>query len=132
MKNDMAYWNKIYIVNNNMCFLIKYILDIFTAGGLGHGVAHAVFFCISLLTPAFGPATYFVDRCSRVPFFLLSGEFPHCWLLYACIWIIWDFTASNFWKICLSKDLLCIYFINVNVKSLDRVSPRESWIGLSY
>ena len=43
------------------------------AGGLGHGVAHAVFFCISLLTPAFGPATYFVDRCSRVPFFLLSA-----------------------------------------------------------
>ncbi|KAG2397812.1 Gamma-secretase subunit APH1-like [Vigna angularis] len=46
------------------------------AGGLGHGVAHAVFFCISLLTPAFGPATYFVDRCSKVPFFLLYGEFP--------------------------------------------------------
>ncbi|TKY67449.1 Gamma-secretase subunit APH [Spatholobus suberectus] len=43
------------------------------AGGLGHGVAHAVFFCISLLTPAFGPATYFVDRCSQVPFFLLSA-----------------------------------------------------------
>jgi len=57
----------------------------FTAGGLGHGVAHAVFFCISLLTPAFGPATYFVGRCSKVPFFLLSGEFSHCWLLYACI-----------------------------------------------
>ncbi|KAE9620449.1 hypothetical protein Lal_00019630 [Lupinus albus] len=43
------------------------------AGGLGHGVAHAVFFCISLLTPAFGPATYFTDRCSQVPFFLLSA-----------------------------------------------------------
>ncbi|KAG4994105.1 hypothetical protein JHK86_030932 [Glycine max] len=55
------------------------------AGGLGHGVAHAVFFCISLLTPAFGPATYFVDRCSRVPFFLLSdsGEFG-AWRL--CCW----------------------------------------------
>jgi hypothetical protein len=43
------------------------------AGGLGHGVAHAVFFCISLLTPAFGPATYFVDKCSKIPFFLLSA-----------------------------------------------------------
>ncbi|KAJ4840377.1 hypothetical protein Tsubulata_021393 [Turnera subulata] len=43
------------------------------AGGLGHGVAHAVFFCLSLLTPAFGPATYFVDRCSRIPFFLVSA-----------------------------------------------------------
>ncbi|XP_050227810.1 gamma-secretase subunit APH1-like [Mercurialis annua] len=43
------------------------------AGGLGHGVAHAVFFCLSLLTPAFGPATYFVDSCSRIPFFLVSA-----------------------------------------------------------
>lgn len=54
--------------------MMKCLLYIFEAGGLGHGVAHAVFFCISLLTPAFGPATYFVDRCSKVPFFLLSGE----------------------------------------------------------
>ncbi|KAJ6677670.1 GAMMA-SECRETASE SUBUNIT APH-1 [Salix viminalis] len=43
------------------------------AGGLGHGVAHAVFFCISLLTPAFGPATFFVDKCSQLPFFLVSA-----------------------------------------------------------
>ncbi|MED6145678.1 hypothetical protein PIB30_027678 [Stylosanthes scabra] len=43
------------------------------ASGLGHGLAHAVFFCISLLTPAFGPATYFVEQCSKVPFFLLSA-----------------------------------------------------------
>uniref|UniRef100_A0A2C9VZK1 Gamma-secretase subunit APH1-like n=1 Tax=Manihot esculenta TaxID=3983 RepID=A0A2C9VZK1_MANES len=42
------------------------------AGGLGHGVAHAVFFCLSLLTPAFGPATFFVDSCSQIPFFLVS------------------------------------------------------------
>ncbi|KAI5582921.1 hypothetical protein BDE02_07G118800 [Populus trichocarpa] len=43
------------------------------AGGLGHGVAHAVFFCLSLLTPAFGPATFFVDKCSQLPFFLVSA-----------------------------------------------------------
>ncbi|GLT97343.1 hypothetical protein SLE2022_149130 [Rubroshorea leprosula] len=43
------------------------------AGGLGHGLAHAVFFCLSLLTPAFGPATYFIDRCSQIPFFLVSA-----------------------------------------------------------
>ncbi|KAL3583170.1 hypothetical protein D5086_014231 [Populus alba] len=43
------------------------------AGGLGHGVAHAVFFCLSLLTPAFGPATFFVDKCSQIPFFLVSA-----------------------------------------------------------
>ncbi|CAN6580419.1 unnamed protein product [Malus baccata var. baccata] len=48
-------------------------MQIALAGGLGHGVAHAVFFCLSLLTPAFGPATFFVDRCSKIPFFLLSA-----------------------------------------------------------
>jgi len=42
------------------------------AGGLGHGVAHAVFFCLSLLTPAFGQATFYVERCSKMPFFLAS------------------------------------------------------------
>ncbi|PKA56269.1 Gamma-secretase subunit APH1-like [Apostasia shenzhenica] len=43
------------------------------AGGLGHGVAHAIFFCLSLLTPAFGRATYYVERCSNMPFFLISA-----------------------------------------------------------
>ncbi|KAG5375594.1 hypothetical protein IGI04_040190, partial [Brassica rapa subsp. trilocularis] len=45
----------------------------YAAGGLSHGVAHAVFFCLSLLTPAFGPATFYVDICSKVPFFLVSA-----------------------------------------------------------
>uniref|UniRef100_A0A1D1YUQ2 Gamma-secretase subunit APH1-like n=1 Tax=Anthurium amnicola TaxID=1678845 RepID=A0A1D1YUQ2_9ARAE len=48
-------------------------MQIALAGGLGHGVAHAVFFCLSLLTPAFGPATFYVDRCSQMPFFLVSA-----------------------------------------------------------
>ncbi|KAF6162180.1 hypothetical protein GIB67_008309 [Kingdonia uniflora] len=48
-------------------------MQIALAGGLGHGVAHAVFFCLSLLTPAFGPATFYVDRCPRIPFFLVSA-----------------------------------------------------------
>ncbi|KAH0905708.1 hypothetical protein HID58_037535 [Brassica napus] len=48
-------------------------LQIALAGGLSHGVAHAVFFCLSLLTPAFGPATFYVDICSKVPFFLVSA-----------------------------------------------------------
>lgn len=48
-------------------------MQIALAGGLGHGVAHAVFFCISLLTPAFGPATYYVEKCSQIPFFLVSA-----------------------------------------------------------
>ncbi|KAH0905717.1 hypothetical protein HID58_037544, partial [Brassica napus] len=48
-------------------------LFLFISGGLSHGVAHAVFFCLSLLTPAFGPATFYVDICSKVPFFLVSA-----------------------------------------------------------
>ncbi|XP_024022125.1 gamma-secretase subunit APH1-like [Morus notabilis] len=48
-------------------------MQIALAGGLGHGLAHAVFFCLSLLTPAFGPATFFVDSCSQIPFFLVSA-----------------------------------------------------------
>ncbi|KAK3016033.1 hypothetical protein RJ639_005293 [Escallonia herrerae] len=48
-------------------------MQIALAGGLGHGVAHAVFFCLSLLTPSFGPATFYVEKCSRIPFFLVSG-----------------------------------------------------------
>ncbi|XP_073046322.1 gamma-secretase subunit APH1-like isoform X1 [Primulina eburnea] len=48
-------------------------MQIALAGGMGHGVAHAVFFCVSLLTPAFGPATYYVEKCSQMPFFLVSA-----------------------------------------------------------
>lgn len=48
-------------------------MQIALAGGLGHGVAHAVFFCLSLLTPAFGPATFYVDKCPQMPFFLISA-----------------------------------------------------------
>ncbi|KAH0453550.1 hypothetical protein IEQ34_017874 [Dendrobium chrysotoxum] len=51
------------------------------AGGLGHGVAHAVFFCLSLLTPAFGGATYYVERCSHMPFFLISAVISLAFLL---------------------------------------------------
>lgn len=48
-------------------------MQIALAGGLGHGLAHAVFFCLSLLTPAFGPATFYVEKCSQMPFFLISS-----------------------------------------------------------
>ena len=54
----------------------------FAAGGMGHGVAHAVFFCLSLLTPAFGPATFYVEKCSQMPFFLVSCK--QMWL-FICI-----------------------------------------------
>ncbi len=46
-----------------------------TASGLGHGIAHSVFFCLSLLTPAFGPATYYIDSCVHMPLFLVAGIF---------------------------------------------------------
>ncbi|KAL9275877.1 Gamma-secretase subunit APH1-like-like protein [Drosera capensis] len=48
-------------------------MQIALAGGLGHAVAHGVFFCISMLTPAFGPATYYTEKCSYIPFFLVSA-----------------------------------------------------------
>nr|XP_040241923.1 gamma-secretase subunit APH1-like [Aegilops tauschii subsp. strangulata] len=54
-----------------LCLTDKMLISL--AGGLGHGLAHAVFFCLSLLTPAFGQATFYVERCSRMPFFLVSA-----------------------------------------------------------
>lgn len=48
-------------------------LQIALAGGLGHGIAHGVFFCLSLLTPAFGPATYYVESCGQMPLFLVAA-----------------------------------------------------------
>lgn len=48
-------------------------MQIALAGGLGHGVGHAVFFCLSLLTPAFGPATFYVNSCKQMPFFLVAA-----------------------------------------------------------
>ncbi|KAH9574928.1 hypothetical protein CY35_01G085500 [Sphagnum magellanicum] len=48
-------------------------IQIAIASGLGHGIAHSVFFCLSLLTPAFGPATYYVDSCVRMPLFLVAA-----------------------------------------------------------
>ncbi|GAB2230936.1 hypothetical protein Droror1_Dr00015234 [Drosera rotundifolia] len=48
-------------------------MQIALAGGLGHALAHGVFFCISMLTPAFGPATYYTEKCSYIPFFLVSA-----------------------------------------------------------
>eukprot|EP01018_Ginkgo_biloba_P032594 Gb_24528 [translate_table: standard] len=55
------------------CLFITDKMQIALASGLGHGVAHAVFFCLSLLTPAFGPATFYVDSCHQMPFFLVAA-----------------------------------------------------------
>lgn len=78
------------------CYLLWYqflsiILYYFVkteAGGLGHGVAHGVFFCLSLLTPAFGPATFYSDKCSKMPIFLVSGEALYC--IFQIIFILWN------------------------------------------
>eukprot|EP00252_Welwitschia_mirabilis_P025342 TRINITY_DN7876_c0_g1_i2.p1 TRINITY_DN7876_c0_g1~~TRINITY_DN7876_c0_g1_i2.p1 ORF type:complete len:162 (-),score=21.43 TRINITY_DN7876_c0_g1_i2:233-718(-) len=48
-------------------------MQIALAGGLGHGIAHAVFFCLSLATPAFGPGTFYVNNCKQMPFFLVAA-----------------------------------------------------------
>ncbi|KAI5059256.1 hypothetical protein GOP47_0025575 [Adiantum capillus-veneris] len=48
-------------------------MQIALAGGLGHGIAHAVFFCLSLLTPSFGKATFYAESCSQMPLFLVAA-----------------------------------------------------------
>lgn len=56
-------------------------MQIALAGGLGHGIAHAVFFCLSLLTPSFGKATFYVDSCSQMPLFLVAALLSLSFLL---------------------------------------------------
>lgn len=63
-----------FLVGFSVFLFLNARLTHLAAGGMGHGVAHAVFFCVSLLTPAFGPATFYVEKCSRMPFFLVSGK----------------------------------------------------------
>ncbi|XP_078447484.1 gamma-secretase subunit APH1-like protein [Wolffia australiana] len=53
-------------------------MQIALAGGLGHGLAHSVFFCLSLLTPSFGPATFYSDKCSQMPLFMISALISLC------------------------------------------------------
>eukprot|EP00850_Spirogloea_muscicola_P002631 SM000010S04269 [mRNA] locus=s10:606288:608592:+ [translate_table: standard] len=38
--------------------------------GFGHGLAHSLLFFLSLMTPAMGPATYYVSACPQMPIFL--------------------------------------------------------------
>ncbi|XP_024385828.1 gamma-secretase subunit APH1-like [Physcomitrium patens] len=48
-------------------------LEVSFASGVGHGVAHAIFFGLSVIAPAFGPATYYTESCKEMPFFLVSA-----------------------------------------------------------
>lgn len=48
-------------------------LEIALASGLGHGAVHAVFFGLSILSLAFGPATYYTQSCKHMPLFLVSA-----------------------------------------------------------
>lgn len=48
-------------------------LEIALASGVGHGAVHAVFFGLSILSPAFGPATYYTQSCKHMPLFLVSA-----------------------------------------------------------
>lgn len=68
-------------------------IQIALAGGLGHGVAHAVFFCLSLLTPAFGPATFYVDSCSQMPLFLVAALISLAFLIIHTFSMIVAFTG---------------------------------------
>nr|CAD1824497.1 unnamed protein product [Ananas comosus var. bracteatus] len=51
-------------------------MQIALAGGLGHGVAHAVFFCLSLLTPALVPQ-HFMSTGARAYHFSLFQPLSH-------------------------------------------------------
>ncbi|KAI0496271.1 hypothetical protein KFK09_022585 [Dendrobium nobile] len=87
--NSSALWAYVIVIVTSVSFqegvrLVfwkLYKLLFCAAGGLGHGVAHGVFFCLSLLTPAFGGATYYVERCSHMPFFLISAIISLAFLL---------------------------------------------------
>ncbi|EFJ11723.1 hypothetical protein SELMODRAFT_235206 [Selaginella moellendorffii] len=46
-------------------------IEIAIALGFGHGLAHSIMFCLSLLTPAFGPGTFYLRSCPQMPFFLV-------------------------------------------------------------
>jgi len=48
-------------------------LEIALASGVGHGVVHSVFFGLSILSPSFGPATYYTQSCKHMPLFLVSA-----------------------------------------------------------
>ncbi|GAQ90906.1 Hypothetical membrane protein [Klebsormidium nitens] len=47
-------------------------LSIYLASGLGHGLAHSAMFFLALLTPTLGAATYYLEGCPEVPFFLAA------------------------------------------------------------
>lgn len=48
-------------------------IQIALAAGLGHGLAHVFFFCLSLVVVAYGPATYYKESCPEMPFFLATA-----------------------------------------------------------
>ncbi|KAL2642087.1 hypothetical protein R1flu_009674 [Riccia fluitans] len=48
-------------------------LEIALAFGFGHGLAHVIFFCLALLTPSFGPGTFYVPGCTQMSFFLMAA-----------------------------------------------------------
>ncbi|MCO5612165.1 hypothetical protein L7F22_066427 [Adiantum nelumboides] len=67
----------------------------YEAGGLGHGIAHAVFFCLSLLTPSFGKATFYADSCSQMPLFLVAALLSLSFLIIHTSSMIVAFDAYN-------------------------------------
>ncbi|KAL6889054.1 hypothetical protein ACP4OV_010080 [Aristida adscensionis] len=90
------------------------------AGGLGHGVAHAVFFCLSLLTPAFGRATFYVERCSRMPFFLASAIIALGFLVIHTFSMIIAFNAYDERK---KSDQIFVPVIHLTAGVMDAGKP---------
>ncbi|CAN6243888.1 unnamed protein product [Urochloa humidicola] len=98
------------------------------AGGLGHGLAHAVFFCLSLLTPAFGRATFYVERCSKMPFFLASAVIALGFLVIHTFSMIIAFNAYDERK---KSDQIIVPAVHLTaaVMTLVNLAPGGCLIG---
>eukprot|EP00245_Coleochaete_scutata_P003433 TRINITY_DN1505_c0_g3_i1.p1 TRINITY_DN1505_c0_g3~~TRINITY_DN1505_c0_g3_i1.p1 ORF type:complete len:263 (-),score=13.09 TRINITY_DN1505_c0_g3_i1:54-842(-) len=63
------------IASKRQCASLSVIdrIQMLLAIGWGHGGVHSAIFFLSLLTPALGPATFYVDACPQLPLFLVAA-----------------------------------------------------------
>eukprot|EP00850_Spirogloea_muscicola_P009376 SM000052S17768 [mRNA] locus=s52:560690:570889:- [translate_table: standard] len=59
--------------------------------GFGHGLAHSLLFFLSLMTPAMGPATYYVSACPQMPIFLAMAIASSAFFIIHAITMIMAF-----------------------------------------
>eukprot|EP00850_Spirogloea_muscicola_P016983 SM000141S00927 [mRNA] locus=s141:195190:197310:- [translate_table: standard] len=66
-------------------------VQIYLAAGFGHGLAHSLLFFLSLMTPAMGPATYYVSACPQMPIFLAMAIASSAFFIIHAITMIMAF-----------------------------------------